>query len=360
MEDFYSRLSYGIGNEDWETEKKALQHTPDSEILCITASGDRPLNLLTSPCKKLTAVDLNPTQTALLDLKMAALRIFDFDEYLEFLGIHPCKHRLDQYAKIEKELAPTTQKILRDRKKKIRKGIVYQGALELSCRTISRCLYLLSGNKINKLFSFDSIEEQKDFVEKKFFTPFWKKIVIALARPSLVKFFVRDPGLYAFVDPSIHSIPYLISKIEDSFKTRLAKENIVFSLVMKGKIYESHLPPYLQEEGFNKIKKNLSALHFQTVNLLDYLKQAPDRSIDRFSLSDVASYMPYEQYTQMLKEVHRVGREGARFCLRQFMSKYEIPDSLKKYFSREQDLEKQLEKEDRCVIYSFSVGTVAH
>lgn len=57
---FYSRLSYSIGNEDWKTEQKALQITPEDRILCVTASGDRPLNLLYSNCKEIVSVDANP------------------------------------------------------------------------------------------------------------------------------------------------------------------------------------------------------------------------------------------------------------------------------------------------------------
>ena len=43
---FFSRLSYSFGNEDWRTEKRALGIRPHDQVLCITASGDRPLNLL--------------------------------------------------------------------------------------------------------------------------------------------------------------------------------------------------------------------------------------------------------------------------------------------------------------------------
>jgi S-adenosylmethionine-diacylglycerol 3-amino-3-carboxypropyl transferase len=60
MANFYSRLSYSFGNEDWLTEHKALQIQPTDSVLCVTASGDRPLNLLTKELKALVAVDANP------------------------------------------------------------------------------------------------------------------------------------------------------------------------------------------------------------------------------------------------------------------------------------------------------------
>jgi len=358
MKDFYSRLSYGLGNEDWKTESLALQLNEDSEILCVTASGDRPLNLLTSPCKRLVAIDINPIQTALLDLKVAAMRVLDYEEYLAFLGITPSDCRLQQYAKLRGELKLTSRKIWDKELKKIKKGIIYQGWLEKTCKNISRILYMISGRKIDKLFSFKTIEEQKAYVEEKFCTSFWRKALLTLYRPSLLKFFIRDPGLYAHVDPSIHSGTYLISKIENSLKTHRVHENIVLSLMLKGKMQEEAFPPYLSRKGFEKIRKNLDVLEFQTINLLDYLKQAPEGSINRFSVSDVASYMPHDQYRQMLEDMKRIAQPGARFCIRQFQSRYQIPEELDQHFSREEQLEKRLEEEDRCFIYTFLVGTL--
>ena len=52
-------------------------------------------------------------------------------------------------------------------------------------------------------------------------------------------------------------------------------------------------------------------------------------------------------------------KPGARFCLRQFMSAYDIPDDLQPYFTRDTSLEKHLECMDNCFIYRFYVGTIA-
>ncbi len=66
MANFFERLSYSFGNEDWLTEQRALQISPNDSVICITASGDRPLNLLTSDCKEILAIDANPIQNHLL------------------------------------------------------------------------------------------------------------------------------------------------------------------------------------------------------------------------------------------------------------------------------------------------------
>jgi S-adenosylmethionine-diacylglycerol 3-amino-3-carboxypropyl transferase len=359
MKDFYSRLSYGLGNEDWNTEKQALQIQNEHTVLCITASGDRPLNLLTKPCSKMISIDLNPIQNALLDLKICSLRHMDFDKYLEFLGVLPCKSRWDLFNSIKKHLQPKSAEIWEQQKKKIVKGVVYQGVLEKACKNVSSILHFLNGKKLRTLFSLETLEEQREFVETKFLTPLWKKTLLALYQPSLLKFLIRDPGLYAHVDPSIHTGPYLVSKIEHSLKTHRIQENIILSLLMNGKVDRPYLPPYLKSDGFEAIKQNIDSIEFETINLVDFLKGADELSIDRFSLSDVASYMPYKQFTSVLENIKRVAKPEARFCIRQFMSKYEFPEHLSGFFERESDLEKQLESEDRCFLYTFAVGKLA-
>ena len=70
MAKFFKRLSYSIGNEDWETEREALSIQADDKVLCITASGDRPLNLLMNECREIVSIDANPVQNYLLELKI--------------------------------------------------------------------------------------------------------------------------------------------------------------------------------------------------------------------------------------------------------------------------------------------------
>ncbi|HKZ00179.1 MAG TPA: DUF3419 family protein, partial [Rhabdochlamydiaceae bacterium] len=68
MANFYSRLSYSFGNEDWITELEALRIKPGDRVVCITASGDRPLHLLLADLGELVSVDANPFQNHLFEL----------------------------------------------------------------------------------------------------------------------------------------------------------------------------------------------------------------------------------------------------------------------------------------------------
>jgi hypothetical protein len=72
----------------------------------------------------------------------------------------------------------------------------------------------------------------------------------------------------------------------------------------------------------------------------------------------VVSYLSYDEFVRLLKAVVHTAKPDARFCLRQFLSRYQIPVELKTHFQREPDLESKLEKEDRAFVYQFTVGRI--
>ena len=73
---FFEALDFTSSNEDGRSELTALAGA--RRILCLTASGTRPLDLLLSDATEIVALDLNPVQNALLDLKVAAILAFAF------------------------------------------------------------------------------------------------------------------------------------------------------------------------------------------------------------------------------------------------------------------------------------------
>ncbi|MCP5469726.1 MAG: DUF3419 family protein [Chlamydiales bacterium] len=358
MEDFYSRLSYSFGNEDWITEQKALQIKPSDAIVCVTASGDRPLNLLTEECKSIISVDANPMQNALLDLKKAAIAELDYSSYLAFLGVEPTKGRMESFNQLSYRLDNISRRLWNRHKGAIRKGVLFQGAIERRIKIVNFLIKLTRSSRVKRLFTFDNLEEQTRFVKKKFDTFLWRRCFDVALHPRVTRLFVQDPGLYQYVDPEIHIGHYIHDRLHGALSQFLAKESMFLSLLLQGKIDQNHFPPYLEEESLKKIRPRLDRLQFATADLITYLENAPENSFDCFSLSDVASYIPREDFERMIRAVQRCARPGARFCIRQFMTKYELPEKLAHHFERNRKLEEELTREDRCFVYHFMVGTV--
>ncbi|MEI6531309.1 MAG: DUF3419 family protein [Chlamydiota bacterium] len=356
MKNFYERLSYSFGNEDWRTEQEALQLTAGDRVLCITGSGDRPLNLLTTGCKEVIAIDLNPIQNHLLALKKNALKALSSDEYLRFLGITDCNERLKTL-----EALPLDKEVLDfwlKNKKMIAKGVLYQGATE---RLLSKCssfLSLVRKDKVERLFSIDNLEEQKAFVKKHWNKPLLRRVMEVFLRPSISKLIINDPGLTFNLMPSLNIGTYLYDRIQRYLERSLAKESLLLNLMLNKKVSREALPPYLSLPGIDTIRRNIHALSSVTDNLITYLENVPENSFDGFSIADVASYLSDADYHRLLHAMKKAGKPGSRFCMRQFLSAHHIPEALQPNFTREPLLEDHLDKSDNCMFYRFMVGTI--
>lgn len=357
MSDFYSRLSYSIGNEDWKTEQDALALEPHHRVLCVTGSGDRPLNLLTSGCLEVVAIDLNGIQNNLLALKAKAIEELSYEEYLAFLGATVSTNRMQVFDKLG--LKDEIKAFWQRHPKMIQKGVLYQGALEKVLKKSSFLISLLRKEKVEKLFSFDSIEEQRAYVNRHWNKPRFRKLLEVFLRPSITKMVLNDPGLVANLMPSLNIGTYLYDRIQAYLNRHPAKESLLLNLILNRELAKEALPPYLQKNGVDYLKNRMDSLSWVTDNLISYLERAPDNSFDGFSIADVASYLSEDDYHRLLYAMKRVAKPGARFCMRQFLSAHHIPEPLKRHFSREPHLEERLEKDDRCMVYRFMVGTVA-
>lgn len=357
---FYKRLSYSIGNEDWRTEQKALQITPQDTVICVTASGDRPLNLLSTECQQIVTIDANPYQNALLDLKKAALKALNYQDYLAFLGITATTDRLSLFKSVQNHLSKDSLTFWTKYKSKIKKGIIYEGATDKWMQRIAFFIRFFRGNKkVDQLFSFDQLEKQKEFIKNQWQGKRWKKAFHFCLHPYLTRFFIKDPGLYAYPDHSIHVGDHLYQVVNDALMRFSPKESIVLSLMLQGKIYEEAFPPYLTQEGTTKIKERLDRVTSKTMNVIDHLESVPEGTYDCFSFSDIASYMSREDFTRLTKAMYKAARPGARFCIRQFMSRHEFPEEIAEHCVIDESLGKNLANEDRCVIYHFTVGTIS-
>jgi S-adenosylmethionine-diacylglycerol 3-amino-3-carboxypropyl transferase len=178
--DFYKRLNYSLGNEDWVVEEQALNVTKGDRVICVTASGDRPLHLLMTDCAEIISLDMNRAQNYLLELKISALKHLDFEKYLAFLGCNHTPFRRDIFSELTKHLAKDTAAFWEKNIKMIQRGVVYQGRTERTTQIASQFFKLIRHRKIKKLFSFTHLESQRDFVEREWDTRTWRKFSTCL------------------------------------------------------------------------------------------------------------------------------------------------------------------------------------
>lgn len=83
---FNDEYIYAFTWEDSRTDARLLKITSDDVILAITSAGDNILSYAVERPKRIHAVDLNPAQNHLLELKVAAYRSLDYQDFWKLFG----------------------------------------------------------------------------------------------------------------------------------------------------------------------------------------------------------------------------------------------------------------------------------
>ena len=370
---FHTRLNYSLGNEDFASEFTALDLRPDDNVLSITGSGDRPLNLLVKHVASVVSIDSNKVQNQLLRLKCAAMKCLDYDQFQYFLGLTRWDKQKDALlrSKYGTRLEMLDEKIIHNvthletqralqvdgkLRKMVSKGIVYEGKVEKSLRLLAKFTRLFIGaENVEGLFNCQTLEEQTDFVyafKKKKRVKLWMKwfhITFNTCRKRL-----GDPGLDN-VDPTVDGGKYMLDSMFDMCNYRLAKESIMLSLMFRGYVGNEALSPYLRQEFFADIASRVDNIHVIDDDLLSYLATTSNR-FSGFSMSDVISYLSPQNVELLLKGMQRCKKIGeVQFILREYLTKHEI-SSLNGKCIWNEDLETFLDHHDSCFLYRFKVG----
>jgi S-adenosylmethionine-diacylglycerol 3-amino-3-carboxypropyl transferase len=356
---FTKKVNYSSCNEDTRSELKALRITREDIVLSISGSGARSLDLLVSRPKKVISIDMNPLQNYLLELKIAAIKNLPYGEFLGFLGVRESRMRLSIYDGLRSDLSSEAKEYWDGQFKALKRGILYQGRWERYFRTLSLIVKLFRGEKIKKLFTFTDLEEQMEFCLTKWNTKGWRKFIQIVCHRFFWKYVFQDPGFYRFVPESFPVGNYIYDCMSRTLETYLAKENHFFSLLVHNKyVNEGSLPLHLQEKHYPKLKKNVSRIEIVTDSLQNYLRKLPEKSIHKFSLSDISSYTSEEDYLSILESCVRAAAPDALFCLRHFLVKRKIPQALEHKFQVLNGLGKELERTDMSYAFTFDVGKI--
>ena len=120
------------------------------------------------------ALDLNPHQNYLLELKMAAFKFLSYENMLEFIGVRKSGKRLVYYDSIKYSMSVNARIFWDSKISKVKKGIVHSGRYENYMKLLRDCIRVfVSKRTIRKFFDSDDINQRKRLFEKKWNTWRW-------------------------------------------------------------------------------------------------------------------------------------------------------------------------------------------
>ena len=177
----------------------------DDIVLSITSGGCNVLAFLLDDPRKVIALDVNPHQGYLLELKMAAFRMLSYRGNLEFFGVRPCSARVACYRRrLRPCLSGDAARFWDGQPRKIARGIIHAGRYERYMRLLRKTVVAGFGKRrlIKRMFETDGRAEREKLYREKWQGVWWKLLTRRHAQPA-AQFAALRQGLLRLSRPRL-------------------------------------------------------------------------------------------------------------------------------------------------------------
>lgn len=306
-----NNLVYNTCWEDPRLDKEALQIGPQDDIAVITSAGCNALSYALEGPKSVHAVDMNPRQNALLELKIAGIRGLDFETFFRMFGDgHLPEIKTVYRTKLRDGLSDWSRRYW-DRKIykyfALQKSFYFCGTSGRFARGINVYIDRIGRFRadVDALLSSSDLDQQREIWRTKIRQKLW-------SRP--IRFLVnRDAALSMLGVPRAQRRQ--IERTYNGQVSRFAQEcldgvfcdlsiqdNYFWRVYATGKYTKKCCPEYLTEENFNALKRGkVDSVVVHTDTMAGFLERY-DGTISRFVLLDHMDWLSDKYYGALCGE----------------------------------------------------------
>lgn len=347
--------------EDPLCARAALRIQPGADVLAIGAAGDNVLALLLDEPRQVLAVDVNPAQAALVELKVAAARGLCASDVPPFLGAGAHANRRDVYRRLRPLLSPSASRFWDQESRLISRGVIHGGRFERYLALFRRWVLALApgGAAVRALLAAPDPDAQERIYRTAWDTPVWRACVRACFGRRLLSARGRHPSMFSTCQIRDVGGHYLRRTAWGLTAIPIRTNPFATYMLTGGYDRAARMPLYLQPDVLPRVACLADRVRVEVGSVRDVLANLPDRSIDAFYLSDVFEPCESEEYEEMLEEIARVGRPGARLCYWNNLVERSRPARLGHVLASHDRLAAALHRQDRAFLYSrFVVESV--
>ncbi|MDP2708532.1 MAG: DUF3419 family protein [bacterium] len=344
------KISYSQCWEDPDLVKKGLDLSSQDNLIIITSGGDNVLNLSLIQPNKIIAIDNNSLQNYLLELKIATIKALDYESCISFLGLKNDEKRWEKYLNLRKVLTPRAADFWDWHKNQIGQGIMHCGRFEKFVKVFRNFLIPISHGRsaINKLFSFDRIDEQKDFYNQRWQNKRWKLIFFLFFSQNIFGKFGRSKKMFDYC--AVEKVGgCFLERLNYFFEKKLAKGNYFVRYLFTGEYLPSSLPAYLIRDNFIKLKSAVDSIKIVNDNIINYVDNLDKNTIYKFCLSDIFENYSKEETQTFFNKLIDHSRAGSRVCFwNNLVDRYPEGNNQLVYLK---DISEKLHEQDRLFFY---------
>lgn len=363
-----------VYNQIWEDPRvdlQALNLDENSRVLTISSGGCNALNYLLESPAKVTAVDLNRHHIFLLDLKIAALKALDYDNFFAFFGHGRSDRAVEIFDRSiaaelnEKSRDHWSSKTLSGRRRIeiFTRGGLYDHSRNGYFLRFFQKFARLVGSRPEKVLEARSFDEQSALFDQHI-APFYDSLII--------KFIGRLPVTLFGLGIPPQQFDELLKDVGDGGNVvdvlrertrRLAVDYPIdenyFAWQAFARKYDTEklcaVPDYLKRANFETLRENVSNLETVIGSVTDVIRDRPGETFNRFVFLDAQDWMNAATMTELWSLIAEKGERGSRIIFRTAGSSSPIennlPPEVRSRFVYEEESSRELFKQDRASIY---------
>lgn len=344
--------------EDADILLEGLNPKVNSKILSIGSAGDNSFSLLITNPELVVAVDVNPIQLYVIELKKVCIQHFSREQTLAFLGFIESSNRKQQYDIIESHLSEEAKQYWQLNFSLIENGLIHQGKFEkyfqLFCKKILPWIH--NKKTITELFREKTEQEQLTFYNKHWNTWRWRLLFKVFFSKYVMGKYGRDPEFLKEVNVKVSD--FIFKKAEQQLQSVNAQQNFILQYNLTSS-FGNNYPHYLRKENYDTIKQNIGRLKIHKGYAEEAIKQYG--KFDYMNLSNIFEYLDTETFSKVANDLINGSNHGARFAYWNLMVPRKISNINPKQAVYQKETSQLLTQKDKGFFYNqFIVDEIMH
>ena len=346
----FQEIRYAQCWEDADVLLAALDPGPDDTCLSVASAGDNTLALAGCGAGRVIAVDLSDAQIACLELRIAAYRNLDYDEFLQFAGQSRCADRLALYRRCRDELPAQSADFWDANLRLIEGGFARAGKFERYLATFRRRMLPLVQRRedIDRLLLAGSRSVRSELFSRRWDNWRWRLLCRFAFSPAMLGRFGRDRAFTRFADEPVASS--LARRIPHALIELAPRNNPYLQWILTGR-YRTALPWAWRRENYERIRANLDAIEIRCQSIEAVVADLEPGELTRCNLSNIFEYMSETGSEKLLQAITDVAAADCRILYWNLVVPRQRPQSLAHAIRPQRKLATTLHRKDKAFFY---------
>lgn len=289
-----------VYNQCWEDprlDRVALELTSNDRVVVITSAGCNAIDYALAGAGHVHAVDMNPKQNHLLELKLVGTRHLDYGTFWKLFG-EGCLPDWDQVypAKLRPHLTSEARRYWDRKGTLFRKGRRKSFYFRCTSGTFAWFVnYYVDRvakmrDAVNALLAAESVEQQKSLFEQyDLAKKLWKPMIrFAMRRDVTLSLLGVPRAQRKQIDEGYPGgiLQFVMDRVEAVFTKIPLKDNYAWRVYLTGQYSPEACPEYLKPENFERLRDGVADHVTTHTNTVQGFLESQQQPITRFVLLD--------------------------------------------------------------------------